>query len=235
MRFLCSITLTGPKATESRFSSPWRAVEQFGRCCHWPRCETVLKSPNGSPKGRPRQTTCAADWRLEGSLYGGVGFYADRPEVEPPQEIARWVEDLQALPTEKLAAMACGGGEDLPADLLGLLRDSGYFADHVLIMNSCEPHDPTLRWHRRFLSRHLLRDIFGNPFRPVTVNLVWRSASVVSLAQAIYEERAFERLPILGDALEDAGCANADILAHCRGPGPHVRGCWVVDHLLQKT
>jgi hypothetical protein len=79
-----------------------------------------------------------------------------------------------------------------------------------------------------------LRDIFGNPFRPVTVSPSWQTANVVALAQAIYDERAFERMPILGDALEDAGCTSAEILAHCRGPGPHVRGCWVVDLLLGK-
>ena len=56
-----------------------------------------------------------------------------------------------------------------------------------------------------------------------------------ALAGAIYDERAFDRLPVLGDALEDAGCADAAILAHCRGPGEHVRGCWVVDLLLGKS
>jgi hypothetical protein len=80
----------------------------------------------------------------------------------------------------------------------------------------------------------LLRDIFGNPFRAVAVKSSWRSSTVVSLAQAIYEEPAFDRLPILADALEDAGCDHADILEHCRGPGPHVRGCWVVDLILGK-
>jgi hypothetical protein len=57
----------------------------------------------------------------------------------------------------------------------------------------------------------------------------------VQLACAIYDDRAFEQLPILADALEEAGCDNADILAHCRGPGPHVRGCWLVDLLLGKS
>jgi hypothetical protein len=79
-----------------------------------------------------------------------------------------------------------------------------------------------------------LRDVFGNPFRPVTVNPTWQTATVVSLAQAIYDERAFDRMPILADALEDAGCTNADVLNHCRQPGEHVRGCWVVDLLLGK-
>ena len=57
---------------------------------------------------------------------------------------------------------------------------------------------------------------------------------VVKIAQGIYDERAFDRLPILADALEDAGCDNADILAHLRSPGPHVRGCWAVDLILGK-
>src|SRR5205085_12433942 len=78
----------------------------------------------------------------------------------------------------------------------------------------------------------LLRDIVGNPFRPVALDPAWRTAAVVGLAEAIYAGRAFDRLPILADALEDAGCDNPDVLAHCRGPGPHVRGCWVVDLIL---
>ena len=85
---------------------------------------------------------------------------------------------------------------------------------------------------------NLLRCIFGSlPFRPVTVNtswLLWNDGTVRKIAQAIDDDRAFDHLPILADALEDAGCNNADILAHCRGPGPHVRGCWVVDLLLGK-
>ena len=57
---------------------------------------------------------------------------------------------------------------------------------------------------------------------------------VCKLAQGVYDDRAFDRLPVVGDALEDAGCDNADILDHCRQPGQHVRGCWVVDMLLGK-
>ena len=81
----------------------------------------------------------------------------------------------------------------------------------------------------------VIRDIFGNPFRPVTLEPAWRTATVTSLAQTIYDERAFDRLPILADALEDAGCTNADILGHSRGGGEHVRGCWVVDLVLGKV
>jgi hypothetical protein len=81
---------------------------------------------------------------------------------------------------------------------------------------------------------HLLRDIVGNPFRPVGIDplwLSWRDGTIPKIAQTIYEERAFDRLPILADALVDAGCTNEDILKHCREAGEHVRGCWVVDLL----
>jgi hypothetical protein len=81
---------------------------------------------------------------------------------------------------------------------------------------------------------NLLQDVFGNPYRPVVVDPAWRTTDVVALATGIYQDRAFDRLPILADALQDTGCANEDVLNHCRGPGPHVRGCWVIDLLLEK-
>jgi hypothetical protein len=84
----------------------------------------------------------------------------------------------------------------------------------------------------------LLRDIFGNPFRSVAVDpfwLTWNGGTVPKLAQAIYDECRFQDLPVLADALEEADCADADLLGHCRGPGPHVRGCWAVDLLLGKS
>jgi hypothetical protein len=82
----------------------------------------------------------------------------------------------------------------------------------------------------------LLRDILTNPFQPPRLHpdwLTWRDGLVRKLAQAIYEERAFERLPILADAFEDAGCTEASILDHLRGPGPHTRGCWLLDRVLE--
>ncbi len=82
---------------------------------------------------------------------------------------------------------------------------------------------------------HLLRCIFGPlPFRPVTIDPACRTPNVIALAQAIYNDRAFDRLPALANALVAAGCDNQDILAHCRSEGPHVRGCWVVDLVLGK-
>jgi hypothetical protein len=81
----------------------------------------------------------------------------------------------------------------------------------------------------------LIRDVIGYPCRPVALDVAWQTPVAVALAQTIYDERRFSDLPILADALEEAGCDNADILAHCRGPGPHARGCWAVDLLLGKA
>jgi hypothetical protein len=81
----------------------------------------------------------------------------------------------------------------------------------------------------------LLRDIVGNPFHRVHFDPAWARAhggNAAQIARAIYDDRAFDRLPVLADALMDAGCTDAAVLDHCRGPGPHVRGCWVVDGVL---
>src|SRR5262249_12453726 len=87
----------------------------------------------------------------------------------------------------------------------------------------------------------LIREICGNPLRPATIPTASKTPTTVALAQAAYDERDLPsghldpaRLAVLADALEEAGCADADILGHLRGPGPHVRGCWAVDLLLGK-
>jgi hypothetical protein len=99
-------------------------------------------------------------------------------------------------------------------------------------------------WSNRTVERErqaqvaLLRDIVENPYRPGWAEgewLTWNGSTVPRLAQGIYEERTFERLPILADALEEAGCQDQNILGHCRSGGEHVRGCWIVDLILGKT
>jgi hypothetical protein len=88
----------------------------------------------------------------------------------------------------------------------------------------------------RLAQCHDLRDIFGNPFRPRPALdaswLRWNDGTIPRLARSIYDERAFDRLPILADALEEAGCSSTDILGHCRSGEAHARGCWVLDLVL---
>src|SRR5262249_49649846 len=100
------------------------------------------------------------------------------------------------------------------------------------------------RERERLAQAHLVRDLLGNPFQPVTADpawLSWNDGAVVTLAQAASDERLLPtghldpaRLGVLADALEDAGCSDEAILEHLRDPGPHVRGCWVVDLILGK-
>jgi hypothetical protein len=81
----------------------------------------------------------------------------------------------------------------------------------------------------------ILRDIFGNPFRPAVFQPAWRTSTAVAIAQQMYDTRDFTAMPILADALQDAGCDNDNVLSHCReATGVHVRGCWVVDLVLSK-
>lgn len=79
---------------------------------------------------------------------------------------------------------------------------------------------------------NLVRDIFGNLFRPVTIDRDSLKANVVEIAHDIYQDRSFDRLWLLADALKQAGFTDSDLLAHCLEPGGHVRGCWVVDLIL---
>jgi hypothetical protein len=87
----------------------------------------------------------------------------------------------------------------------------------------------------------ILQEIIGNPFRPVVFDPAWRTPTVTALATAAYDERSLpagtldaDRLAVLADALDDAGCTDEQILAHLREPSPHVRGCWAIDLLLGK-
>jgi hypothetical protein len=95
---------------------------------------------------------------------------------------------------------------------------------------------PGTDWEKeRAWQATLLHDLFGNPFRPIRIDPAWLARNdgvVLQLAGLIYDEGRFGDLPILADALEEAGCARTDVLEHCRSPGPHYKGCWVVDAVL---
>jgi hypothetical protein len=89
------------------------------------------------------------------------------------------------------------------------------------------------------VSAELVRDVRGSPFRTTALSAALLTPTVTALAQAAYEERSLptgtldtQRLAVLSDALEESGCADAAILGHLRGPGPHVRGCFALDAIL---
>jgi hypothetical protein len=182
-----------------------------------------LKAAQQAAEAAHRDAGQARRWR-NGEHAVGLATFLDRSELEalgPRYTAALW------------ASHAAGDGACL---------------DHVK-----GPPNRTQR-KRRWLSAtmretaaqcSLLRDIFGNPFRQPAVApawLAWNNGTVMRLAQAIYNERHLPqgtldtaRLAILADALQEAGCADAAILDHCRQLAEHVRGCWVVDLLLGKA
>ena len=95
---------------------------------------------------------------------------------------------------------------------------------------ACCDHEPS----ESLLLAEFLRDLFGNPFRPVPLDPSWLTSDVVAIARGIYQDREFQRMPMLADALQDAGCCEHDLLEHCRQPIQHVRGCWVVDLVTKR-
>ena len=102
---------------------------------------------------------------------------------------------------------------------------------HELLKPTVKPHLTEEGAAEAFLCR----DIFGNPFNPVSFDPSWLTSTVTALAQQMYDSRDFSAMPILADALQDANCDDPQILEHCRGLGPHVRGCWVCDLCLNKS
>jgi hypothetical protein len=132
--------------------------------------------------------------------------------------LSRWNSRRISLPGLEARVVWEAASDDAWDAALGTARDT----IHQLRREQCE----------------LLRDIFGNPFRPAEVRgawLGWEAGLLRRMALEVHEERAFDRLPLLGDALEDAGCTDEEVLAHCRQPLRHARGCWVVDLVLGRS
>ncbi len=112
------------------------------------------------------------------------------------------------------------------------------FAADAALISLSEDIETTCTTQERLWIPDLLREVFGNPFRWFVIDpawLRWHDGFIPQVAQTIYDQRRFGDLPILGDALEDAGCTDMELLEHCHRPGEHVRGCWVVDLLLGKA
>lgn len=116
-------------------------------------------------------------------------------------------------------------------------RAAGRAAEALHDDNAFPSHDP-IRRLCALDAVELVREIFGNPFQPLALDpnwLRWKNNLVPKMAGVIYRKRCFRNLPVLADALEEAGCADADILTHCRAPVEHVRGCWVIDAVLGRA
>ncbi len=167
--------------------------------------------------------------------YRQVPFCLEEEATRSALETAERFADALATPEELRAARTNRGG---PGNArFWITRTSAAAAAGGALWSPLDaPHfyDPVARHFRFPKALALLRDVFGNPFRPATFSTEWRSSTTVALAAQMYESRDFSAMPILADALQDAGCDDADVLNHCRKPSVHVRGCWVVDLVLGK-
>lgn len=111
-------------------------------------------------------------------------------------------------------------------------------AEDVSVIATENQTDPDVRAQLRQTQAHLLREVVGNPFRTIQVDpawWTWNDGAIVKIAIILHDEEGFDRMPILADALEDAGCTDAGMLSHCRGPNQHLRDCWLLDLLLRPT
>jgi hypothetical protein len=160
---------------------------------------------------------------------------ADSTMMEEAIDKAMETVDVEGGVTREKAAAAAAAAAS-GAVLMAAGQTEGWRSPYdmaiaVAASAECATNDHS---KQRTIQAELIRDIFGNPFRPVTFDTNWRTSTAVALAQQMYDTRDFSTMPILADALQEVGCDNADILDHCRGTGPHVRGCWVVDQVLGK-
>ena len=139
-------------------------------------------------------------------------------------------DELSGLYSHSLADALYSDGESAPevARLAGMVEAIDLSGLQWTDIDFDGPPERYESW------RPLIHDVFGNPFRPVVFSRAWRTDTAVALAVQMYDSRDFGTMPILADVLQDAGCDSANILDHCREPGPHVRGCWVVDLVLGK-
>jgi hypothetical protein len=150
----------------------------------------------------------------------------------PPLAVAEWF--AEGLASRDGLLVACCGPSP---GALATLVDAGDAARNCAWFASCTARKAGGLDFEGAYQCCLLRDIIGNPFRKTTLSpswLDWNDRTVPRMAQALYDGRRFDEVPVLGDALEEAGCDDEDLLAHCRAAGAHVLGCWVVDLVLGK-
>jgi hypothetical protein len=163
-------------------------------------------------------------------FFAGFGDPAFR---KIPDAEEAFVEGALSAEGLRLACVDARGGADIQ-NLPFLIDPFGHAQSLAITFPQISEGMQAPRPPIRAAYAGLLRDIFGDPFRPAWVDLRWRTADAFGLALSAYDSCDFSTLPILADALEDAGCDDPAVLGHLRGGGPHFRGCHVLDLVLAK-
>jgi hypothetical protein len=217
-----------------------QALQTAEKCADDPHAEEVANGvwdelvtsprpqlPQTGPAGEVAQAISGV-WHLLDELWGGEPYRNAQHAICHAVYLC-----LRDRPREVFT-----GGEGNAAEYCARAIDS---AEALLLGQNLYEGDQVAEFPKTGIRQAiagLLRDIFGNPFRPPPFLppgvLAWNDGTVRRIVQGVYAEYRFRDMAILADALEDAGCTDADVVAHCRNGGPHVKGCWVVDLLLGK-
>jgi hypothetical protein len=214
----------------------------------------MLNFLDGRASGRKLRLFAAACCRR---IWGVLADPLARRAVEIAEEYADGRADDDALARARRAAETARGFTDYDSveeEAVGIVISLAHRDDTLAgiaaaraaevatwaVVQGCPTEELEARFAAALAAEQsaqaaLLRELFGNPFRPVTPDPEWHTTTAVQLARQMVDANDFSAMPILADALEDAGCGDEEVLAHCRGPGPHVRGCWVVDLVLEKS
>jgi hypothetical protein len=200
--------------------------------------EVLLRPSPSAGTSRKRRLFVAAccrmvaDWLVDGRSRAAMEVLEAFADGDvPPHELSR---------AERRAHRAAGVVGGSPAQAVAWAADDD-LTEHVLthvadLVAQSFGERSSAEWaEARAMEAHFVRDILGNPFHPGMFDPAWRTGTAVTMARGMYDSRDFSPMPILADALQEAGCDNDDVLTHCRGPAPHVRGCWVVDLVLGRS
>ena len=197
-------------------------TEQEWLACHDPMPMLAFLQSAGTPSERKLRLFAAACSRR---IWNRIDDLS-RAAVETAEEFADGLASSDQLRAARLACKSAGEN----ASWYSALSNAAIAARNAAL--SAQSAFDTLGECREQAA--LLRDIFGNPFHSISDDVCWSTTAVVEIAGDIYEKRAFERLPFLADALQNAGCDSVEIIEHARKQAPHTRGCWVVDLILRK-
>lgn len=182
---------------------------------------------------RSRAAVGTAERAADGRAGAEERDAARQAAADAAADAVRWRQQDPALPemfilAARAAVIACGSPG--PADAVA--------ARAVVAACSLIARHPASGLDRRTeLGAYCgtIRDLFGYPLKPAPVRPDWFTSTAVSLARTIYDARSFELMPVLADALMDAGCSSDEVLEHCRGPNTHVRGCWLIDLITGRS